>query len=242
MDIDVSTFEREVVEASKTTPVVVDFWAPWCAPCRALGPILEKLEREYQGRFRLAKVNSDENQPLAQAFGVRSIPMVLGFRGGRAVAQFTGALPESQVRAFVERLLPSAAELKVDEAEKLVAAGRHEAAAKLLDEVPSHIDWDERVETLRAAIAFAGAGGNEAELRARLAANPRDHDTRLALARLHAGAARWREAMEELLEIVREDKGWKDGEARRQLLQVFNLAGDPELVSEFRRKLATALY
>ena len=86
-------FQRDILDASATTPVVVDFWAPWCGPCRALGPILEKLERDYGGRFKLVKVNSDENQELAGTFGVRSIPYVLAFRNGKPAAQFTGALP-----------------------------------------------------------------------------------------------------------------------------------------------------
>jgi putative thioredoxin len=159
------------------------------------------------------------------------------------VAQFLGALPESQVRAFIDKLLPSAHELNVEKAEALVAQGELDLAEKLLDTVPSHIDWDARVETLRAAIGFARAGGSEPELRARLAASPDDLEGRLALARLLAGGRRYPEAMEELLAIVRKDKDWKDGEARRQLLHLFTLAGDaPDVVSEYRRKLATALY
>ena len=236
-------FQRDIVDASATTPVVVDFWAPWCGPCRALGPILEKLEREYAGRFKLVKVNSDENQELAAAFNVRSIPYVLAFRGGKPVAQFVGALPEGQVRAFVEKLFPSVHENNLSEAEKLVNAGKHEAAEKLLDAIPPNIDWDARVEALRAAIGFARGGGDEAALEAKLAADPRDLEARLALAGLHAGRRRYREAMEALVEIVRMDKNWRDGEARKQLLHLFTLAaGEPELVSEYRRKLATALY
>jgi putative thioredoxin len=236
-------FQRDIVDASATTPVVVDFWAPWCGPCRTLGPILEKLEREYAGRFRLVKVNSDENQELATAFNVRSIPHVMAFRNGKPVGQFIGALPEGQVRAFIEKLMPSPHEQSLESASSLVEQGKVDEAEKLLDTIPPNIDWDARVEALRAAIGFARGGGDQAALEAKLAADPRDLEARLALARLHAGRRRYREAMEALVEIVRIDKNWRDGEARTQLLHLFTLAeGEPDLVSEYRRKLATALY
>ena len=236
-------FQRDVLDASATIPVVVDFWAPWCGPCRTLGPILEKLEREYAGRFKLVKVNSDENQELSTAFNVRSIPYVVAFRGGKPVAQFVGALPEGQVRAFIEKLFPSVHEKNLELASSLVEQGKVDEAEKLLDTLPFNIDWDARVEALRAAIGFARGGGDEAALAAKLAADPRDLEARLALARLHAARRRYREAMEALVEIVRRDKSWRDGEARTQLLHLFTLAADePELVSEYRRKLATALY
>jgi putative thioredoxin len=243
MDIDSTTFEAEVLEASRRIPVLVDFWAPWCAPCRALGPILEKLEREYAGRFRLAKVNSDDQPEIAQAFGVRSIPDVVAFKDGKPVSHFLGALPESQVRAFIDKLMPSPFLAKIDAAERLLAEGKVDEAEALLADVPSDIDWDARVEALRAAIGYARSAGDAGELAARLKANPEDHEARFALAQHHAGARRYREAMDGLLCIVQRDKSWRDGEARKQLLNIFNLAAaQPELVSEYRRKLATALY
>lgn len=110
IDVNTADFDQAVIEASKQVPVLVDFWAEWCAPCRALKPVLEKLAAEYQGKFKLAKVNSDENQALAQRYGVRGIPNVKAFVDGELVDEFSGALPEAQVREFLQRVIPSPAE------------------------------------------------------------------------------------------------------------------------------------
>ena len=108
-DVSLQDFQTQVLEAAMQVPVVVDFWAPWCEPCKVLKPLLEKLAEEYKGRFLLAKVNSDENPELAQHFGVRSIPSVKVLYQGQLVDEFNGALPEGQIRAFLDRIaLPDA--------------------------------------------------------------------------------------------------------------------------------------
>jgi putative thioredoxin len=125
-------FDQAVIQASKQTPVLVDFWAPWCGPCRALTPVLDKLAGEYQGKFLLAKVNSDENSELARRFNIRSIPNVKAFVDGELVDEFLGALPESAVREFIDGLLPSPGEVLRREALAKAEGGDNEQALELL--------------------------------------------------------------------------------------------------------------
>jgi putative thioredoxin len=132
---------------------------------------------------------------------------------------------------------------RIDLAEVLIEAGQHDEAARQLEAVRPDVDWDARVDALKQAIAFARAGGSENELAARVAANPADLDARLAFASALAARKSWREAMDQLLEIIRRDKSWRDGAARKQMVAIFSLAaGEPDLVSEYRRKLGSALY
>lgn len=132
IEANLNTFEREVIEASRQVPVLVDFWAPWCGPCRALGPVLERLEVAYAGRFKLVKINSDESPELSQQFMVRSIPYVLAFADGNPVDGFVGALPESEVRQFLERLLPGSSEAERRRAHQLIGAGDFTGAVAAL--------------------------------------------------------------------------------------------------------------
>ena len=133
IDVTIANFETEVIEASMTTPVLVDFWAPWCGPCKSLGPVLEKVEVAYGGRFKLVKINSDDEQQLAAAFGIRSIPTCVLLIGGQPVDGFMGALPEGQVKAFLDKHLPPADETPEPELEEPVAEplGADDALEKL---------------------------------------------------------------------------------------------------------------
>ena len=142
LDISMQNFEVELINGSIDTPVLLDIWAPWCGPCKALGPLLEKIETAYAGRFRLAKLNSDDQPEIAaqlsQMFGVRSIPFCVLFKGGQPIDGFVGALPEAEVRKFLDKHVPSAeeaaAEQDLDAAEELLAEGDTESALEKLQE------------------------------------------------------------------------------------------------------------
>lgn len=191
-DVSIEDFQEKVGEACMQTPVVVDFWAPWCQPCQTLKPMLEKLAAEYKGRFLLAKINSDENPEISQHFGVRSIPSVKVLYQGQLVDEFNGALPESEVRAFLDRIaLPGGdADLRA-EAAQLVADGQLEAALAKLVEASQANPQDQAIQ-LDAVDVLMQLGRNDeaSQLLAGEYANEPDRATalraRLALA---AGAA-----------------------------------------------------
>lgn len=146
-DVSLQDFQTQVLEAAMQVPVVVDFWAPWCEPCKVLKPLLEKLAEEYKGRFLLAKVNSDENPELAQHFGVRSIPSVKVLYQGQLVDEFNGALPEGQIRAFLDRIaLPDAGGNLREEAAALVAEGRLDEALAALVQASQANPQDQAIQ------------------------------------------------------------------------------------------------
>jgi putative thioredoxin len=151
-DAGTADFDRAVVEASREVPVLVDFWAPWCGPCRALGPILEQLAEEYQGRFRLVKVNSDDSPELSQRFGIRSIPNVKAFVNGEVVDEFLGARPKSAVREFIDNLIPSPGDQLCAQAAQLQAAGDADGALELLDQAVQLEPNNDMVHVARAEL------------------------------------------------------------------------------------------
>jgi putative thioredoxin len=279
-EITSADFNQVVIHGSQQAPVLVDFWAPWCGPCRALTPVLEKLADEYKGKFLLVKVNSDENPDLAREYGIRSIPNVKAFVNGQVVDEFLGALPESAVRAFVDRVLPTPAELIRREAVAQAAAGDQERALALLDtaaELEPKNDavqadrigllldvgrfpearavatglgplaaQDPRVTQVLARLQLADTDADRsdpAELEARVLSNPDDLDTRLRLAKLHAGQQRYEPALEQLLEITRRDRSFGDEAGRKTMLAIFDLLeNQSELVSRYRKLLASTLH
>jgi putative thioredoxin len=260
--------------------VLVDFWAPWCGPCRALTPVLEKLAREYGGRFVLAKVNSDHHPELAARYGVRGIPNVKAFVDGELVDEFTGAQPEAVVRGFLERIVPSPAEelrreagslyrekgdseaalgllarageldprneeVAIDRAVLLVELGRRAEARAALETLAPLARMGERVRVLEAHLDLAESAERAAPpdtLAQRIAQNENDLEARLELAHRHVERRDYRAALEELLEIVRRDRSFRDDAARKTMLQIFELLGTrDELVAEFRKRLAGAM-
>ncbi len=280
LEANAQNFAEHVLARSRSVPVLVDFWAAWCAPCRTLMPLLQCLAEEYQGKFLLAKVNSDEQQDLAGQYGVRSLPTVLVIRDGEIVDSFVGAQPEGSIRRMIERHIERPSDTLRVEARDCLAAGDAVRARELL-ETARREDPDNPAITLDLArLALRENNGATAQelldalppdarqavetqpllARARLlreldgtpdmrtleqccANDPDNLDTRylLALRRVLSDAPA--QGLEELLEILRHNRKFRDDGARMALLAAFDLLADqPELVNRFRRGLASALY
>jgi putative thioredoxin len=277
-----ANFEAEVINASFDQPVLVDFWATWCGPCKTLGPLIEKIVGEYGGAVRLAKVDCDKEQQLAAMFGVRSIPTVVLVKEGQLVDGFTGALPEAQLREFLARHVqpgegvaddelvedlaprvaetpeqaiariqqemaaqPDRAELKLDLALAQMRAGNAGAAQAELDSLPANLASDDRARRLRGQLEFAHAlkdAPSAAELRQRIAKDPADHAARdlLGLRLLLDGDPAG--GLDQLLAVLKADRAWNDGQAKRHLVAAFNVLDDAELVGTYRRKMSSLLF
>ncbi len=204
---------QQVMQASFDVPVLLDFWAGWCQPCLALTPVLTKLAEEYDGRFVLGKVNTEEQQEIAARFGIRGIPNVKLFRDGQPIDEFTGALPEQGVRAFLDRHI-------VDE-----AALAEERARRLRQ-------FEDR-------LADAPGVG---ELESRLEAEPGDSEARYFLALRKVVDEDFDTAMELLLQLVARDRAYGDDAGRVTLLEVFELLGEDPRVNAYRRRMTSLLY
>ena len=279
IEIDQNNAQQYLIDESFNRPVVVDFWADWCAPCKQLMPLLEKLADEYAGAFLLAKINADEQQGISQQLGVRSLPTVMVFKDGQPVDGFAGAQPETAVREMLQKHLPSPWDGKIAEATELldqgdtagalallraaweesskllditlayagalVEANRLDEAEEVLNEVRL-VDRDALHEQLMAQIELKREAGKSPEieaLEAELANDDSNHGVRVKLAVQLTTGAHYRDALEHLLVVLRADRDWNSGEAKRLYLDTIASIGkgDP-LAAEYQRKLFSLLY
>ena len=283
-DTTTQTFVKDVIEESKRQPVLVDFWAEWCGPCKQLAPVLEKAVRAAKGKVKLVKMNIDKHPSIPGQLGIQSIPAVFAFANGQPVDGFLGALPESQVNAFIERvtkdrlggeetdLLKGADEalangdaataanlyaqvLAQDStnvaalaglARSYVRTGAIEQAKQTLALVPEAKRSDAAVAAARAALDLAEqakAVGPLAELEKKVADNPLNHQARFDLAVALNSKGRRAEAVDNLIEIVKRDRKWKDDGARKQLVQFFEAWGPTdEATVNGRKRLSSILF
>ena len=274
-----------MIAASTRAPVLVDFWAPWCGPCKQLAPVLEKAVADAKGKVTLVKMNIDDHPQIPGQLGIQSIPAVIAFDRGQPVDGFMGALPESQVRAFIERLvgpIAGGSDSLIAEAEAAVAAGDADGAAELYSRVLAEEETNPKaigglarlhvtagdLESARAVLSMAAppAAGKEpdpaiaaataalhlaeqaetvgdlAPLQKALAANPDDHQARFDLAVALNAKGERDQAAEELLTIVKRDRAWNEGGARKQLLQFFEAWGLMDKTTVAARRKLSAIW
>ncbi|MGY6410630.1 MAG: tetratricopeptide repeat protein [Alkalilacustris sp.] len=277
-------FMAQVVDRSREVPVIVDFWAPWCGPCKTLGPALEAAVQAAKGRVRMVKINVDENQAIAAQLRIQSIPTVYAFWQGQPADGFQGALPGSEIKAFVDRVAALAGDGGLGEAVEAaeamlsegavaeaaqtfaailredpdnaaahgglvrayIAAGQLDQAEAILANIPDPAAKSAEVEAARAQLALARQAANAGpvdELRARVAADPADHQARFDLAQALYAAGDAAGAVDELLELFRRDREWNEGAARAQLLTIFDaLKPNDPVVLKGRRRLSSMVF
>lgn len=232
VDVTDATFETAVVQRSHEVPVVVDLWAPWCGPCRTLGPILERVIDETGGKVELAKIDTDQNPGVAQAFRVQSIPAVYAMRDGKVVDGFLGAQPEWAVREFVDRLIPTEADTEID---RLVAAGDEASLRAALD---LQADHEGAVKALAELLVADGRAEEALELLERIPPGP---ETRRIAALARTGGTPDTDVAAELDALLPQVKS--DDSARQRYVDLLELLGpDDPRTAEYRRRLTTALY
>lgn len=272
VNVSEADFEYEVLAYSQQVPVVVDFWAEWCGPCRILGPTLEKLAAEAQGAFRLAKVNVDENPNLAVRFDVRGIPVVKAFRDGRVVSEFVGAQPEPRVREFIKSIAPGQSDLALEKATSLLDQRQPMSAELTFREVlESHPDHPVALLGLARSLMLQGTGEEAASILSRFPASKEfskaellrplaevmqkaerddlegDNMSPLDAAFIRSvrlvGRGNLEAALDGLLDILREDKRFRKGEARQVYLAILELMdSDSPTARQYRSELASVLF